>query len=109
MSIRSNKVRLTLKKAISEILKIEHQFDVLVSVSDLDISPDLSNVKIYISVLGDQESKDKVLKELNNNTVTIKKYFPRYIKLRKVPNINFFIDETLENAEKLQKILDKLK
>ena len=57
MSIRSDKVRLTLKKAVSEIIKIEHKFDYLVSVSDLDISPDLSNVKIFISVLGGQESK----------------------------------------------------
>ena len=39
MSIRSDKVRLTLKKAVSEIIKIEHNFDYLVSVSDLDISP----------------------------------------------------------------------
>ena len=65
MSIRSDKVRLTLKKAVSEIIKIEHNFDYLVSVSDLDISPDLSNVKIYISVLGDNESKENVIDETN--------------------------------------------
>ncbi len=108
MSIRSDKVRLTLKKAVSEILKIEHHFDVLVSVSDLDISPDLSNVKIYISVLGDIDSKNKVIKDLNNNSINIKNYFPKYVKLRKIPSINFYIDETIENAEKMQKILDNL-
>ena len=73
MSIRSDKVRLTLKKAVSEIIKIEHNFDYLVSVSDLDISPDLSNAKIYISVLGGQESKEKVIEELNDNSFNIKK------------------------------------
>jgi ribosome-binding factor A len=108
MSIRSDKVRLTLKKAVSEIIKIEHNFDYLVSVSDLDISPDLSNAKIYISVLGDQESKEKVIDELNDNSFNIKNYFSKYIKLRKIPSIHFFIDETIENAEKMQNILDNL-
>ena len=108
MSIRSDKVRLTLKKAVSEIIKVEHNFDVLVSVSDLDISPDLGNVKIYISVLGDVSSKNEVIEELNGNSTNIKNYFPKYVKLRKMPSINFFIDETIENAEKMQKILDNL-
>ena len=102
MSIRSDKVRLTLKKAVSEIIKIEHNFDYLVSVSDLDISPDLSNVKIYISVLGDNESKENVIDELNDNSFNIKNYFSKYIKLRKIPSIRFYIDETIENAEKMQ-------
>ena len=47
MSIRSDKVRLTLRKAISEIINYEHNFNVLASVSDIDLSPDLSNAKIY--------------------------------------------------------------
>ncbi len=45
MSIRSDKVRLTLRKAVSEIISYEHNFNVLVSVSDIDMSPDLSNAK----------------------------------------------------------------
>ena len=71
MSIRSDKVRLTLKKAVSEIIKIEHNFDYLVSVSDLDISPDLSNAKIYISVLGDQESKEMVIEAVSYTHLTL--------------------------------------
>ena len=65
MSIRSDKVRLTLRKAVSEIISYEHNFNVLVSVSDIDMSPDLSNAKIYISILGDDNSKLNVINELN--------------------------------------------
>ena len=109
MSIRSDKVRLTLRKAISEIINYEHNFKVLVSVSDIDLSPDLSNAKIYISVLGNNSSKLGVIDELNNNISNIKSYFPKYIKLRKIPSIYFYLDETIENAEKMHKILDNLK
>ena len=58
MSIRSDKVGLTLRKAVSEIISYEHNFNVLVSVFDIDMSPDLSNAKIYISILGDDNSKN---------------------------------------------------
>ena len=80
MSIRSDKVRLTLRKAVSEIISYEHNFNVLVSVSDIDMSPDLSNAKIYISILGDDNSKLNVINELNNNISNIKSYFPKYLK-----------------------------
>tara|TARA_B100000941_G_C28496606_1_gene551396 strand:- start:1688 stop:2017 length:330 start_codon:yes stop_codon:yes gene_type:complete len=109
MSIRSDKVRLTLRKAISEIINFEHNFNVLVSVSDIDISPDLSNAKIYISILGNNNSKLSVINELNDNIPSIKSYFPKYIKLRKIPSIYFYLDETIEKAEKMHKILDNLK
>ena len=109
MSIRSDKVRLTLRKAVSEIISYEHNFNVLVSVSDIDMSPDLSNAKIIISILGDDNSKFSVITELNNNISNIKSYFPRYLKLRKIPSIYFYLDETIENAEKMHKILDNLK
>ena len=108
MSIRSEKVRLTLKKAVSEIINFEHNFDVLVSVSDIDISPDLNNLKIYISVLGNGNSKTNVINELNSNASIIKNHFPKYLKLRKIPSIYFYLDETIENAEKMHKILDNL-
>ena len=108
MSIRSDKVRLTLKKAVSEIINYEHNFNVLVSVSDIDISPDLNNAKIYISILGNADYKVNVIDELNGNTSNIKSHFPKYIKLRKTPSIRFLLDETIENAEKMHKILDNL-
>ena len=108
MSIRSDKVRLTLKKAVSEIINSEYNFDVLVSVSDLDISPDLANAKIYVSILGDSKSKYNVIKHLNDNSSNIKNYFPKFIKLRKIPSINFHLDETIEKAERMDKILDNL-
>ena len=109
MSIRSDKVRLTLRKAVSEIISYELNFNVLVSVSDIDMSPDLSNAKIFISILGEDNSKFSVITELNNNISNINSYFPRYMKLRKIPSIYFYLDETIENAEKMHKILDNLK
>ena len=45
----------------------------------------------------------------NNNISDIKSYFPKYLKLRKIPSIYFYLDETIENAEKMHKILDNLK
>jgi Ribosome-binding factor A len=59
-------------------------------------------------VLGDIDSKQQVIEELNSNSFNIKNYFSKYIKLRKIPSIYFYIDETIENAERMQNILDNL-
>ena len=55
MSRRSEKVGNTLQKALSEIIRLNFDFKVLVSVTEVDISTDLSQAKVYLSVMSDQE------------------------------------------------------
>ena len=107
MSRRSDKVRNTLKKALSEIIKINYDFEVLVSISEVDISPDLSQAKVYISILGDKDSKKSIEEHLNSNTGQIKNLISNYIKLRKIPSLIFLLDETIERAEKIQRLIDE--
>jgi len=68
MSIRSDKVRLTLRKAVSEIISYEHNFNVLVSVFDIDMSPDLSNAKI-LSLCADLNNVDPKINNWNISNV----------------------------------------
>ena len=68
----------------------------------------VENVKpIWLS--GVYRSGTTFLAAVVNNISNIKSYFPKYLKLRKIPSIYFYLDETIENAEKMHKILDNLK
>lgn len=109
MTRRSEKISYTLKKALSDILqsKRELEFGVMVSISDVKVTPDLSQAKVFISVLGDSESKNQVKKKLELNVGLIKRSLPKYIQLRKIPAIKFFLDDTLENAERIQRLIDE--
>ena len=108
MSRRSEKVGNTLKKALSEIIRLNFDFKVLVSVVEVDISPDLSQAKIYLSVMADKELKYSVRDDLENNKSHIKNSISDFIKLRKIPELIFILDETIEKAERIQKLIDKV-
>ena len=110
MSIRSDKVRLTLRKAISEIINYEHNFKVLVSVSDIDLSPDLSNAKIYISVLGNNSSKLSVIDELNNNISNIKSLlcFPMIVQPGDPDNPELLDAEAVTSGEQVPHIFAQI-
>ena len=107
MTRRSEKISYTLKKALSDIVqsKRELEFGVMVSISEVKVTPDLSQAKVFISVLGDFESKNQVKKKLELNVGLIKRSLPKYIQLRKIPEIRFFLDDSFEEASKVEKLL----
>ena len=111
MSRRSDKISITLKKAISEIIsiKLQSELDSLVTISEVKITPDLSEARIYVSVLGNAESETKIIRILNKNVALFKNSIGQYIKLRRIPNINFLLDSSLENAQRIQKLIDEIK
>ena len=107
MSRRSEKVGNTLKKALSEIIRLNFDFKVLVSVAEVDISPDLSQARVYLSVMADHELKVSVRDNLENNKSNIKNSISDFIKLRKIPELIFILDETIEKAERIQRLIDQ--
>ena len=84
MTRRSEKISYTLKKALSDIVqsKRELEFGVMVSISDVKVTPDLSQAKVFISVLGDSESKNQVKKKLELNVFINKKSTKDLLELR---------------------------
>lgn len=111
MSRRSDKISITLKKAISDIIaiKLQSEFDSLVTISEVKITPDLSDARIFVSVMGNINSETKIIRILNKNTALFKNSIGQYIKLRRIPSIKFLLDSTLENAQRIQELIDEVK
>ena len=112
-SQRQLKVGEELRHLISNALLRENFYDEHIknnniTITEVNMSPDLKNAKIYIMPLGGKNKND-VLNSLNKVSGRIKKIISTNISLRQTPKLLFQIDETFEYAENIHNILEKIK
>ena len=86
----------------------EHIENNNITITEVNVSPDLKNAKVYVMPLGG-ENKADVLNSLDKAAGRLKKIISSNISLRQTPKLIFKIDETFENAKKINDILDKIK
>ena len=79
-----------------------------ITITEVNISPDLKNAKVYVMPLGG-ENKLNILNSLNKATGRLKKIISNNINLRQTPNLIFKIDDTFEYAKNINDILCKIK
>ena len=111
-SQRQLRVGETLRHALSEILTRESFFDpdidgVSITISEISISPDLSNARVYTMPLGG-ENTENVLAALNRLPV-IQHEVARRVHLRRVPRLKFLIDDSFENAARLNVVFNSIR
>ena len=96
---------------VEEISKIIHQEikdkDVgFVTITEARITNDLSFAKIYVTALSDD--KEKVLKSLNKASGFIRTMLCDRVKIRKMPEIHFVYDESIEYGKKIDDIIERI-
>lgn len=82
--------------------------DKIVSVSHVEITNDLSYCKVYVSVLGKEKSTGEAIECLKGAAGFFKKRINARIKLRKMPELIFLADNSLDYYDKISKIIDAL-
>ena len=112
-SQRQLRVGEELRHLISNALLRETFYDQIIennniTITEVNVSPDLKNAKVYIMPLGG-ENKFEVLDSLNKANGRIKKLISNNINLRQIPKLQFRIDETFEYANNIENILQKIK
>ena len=78
-----------------------------VSVSEVVVSRDLSHAKIYISLLEDQNA-EVVIEILNRAAGYLRSVLAQRVKLRVIPQLNFFHDTSMQYGNRMSEIIDKL-
>lgn len=78
----------------------EHIENNNITITEVNVSPDLKNAKVYVMPLGGKKKLD-VLNSLNKATGRLKKIISSNLSLRQTPKLIFKIDETFEYAKKL--------
>lgn len=80
-----------------------------VTVTEVQITKDLSFATIYFSTLDKNGRQDNALEALNRAKGFIKKELSRAVKIRKIPDLIFKYDEALDYGNKIDRILHKIK
>ncbi|MEG2351134.1 MAG: 30S ribosome-binding factor RbfA [Bacilli bacterium] len=110
MSIKTQRIGSVLAKEISDIIsnEINDQDIKFVTITSVKIDTDLSLAQIYCTVL-DENKKDKCLHDLNAAKGFIKsELFKRRLEIRKIPDLRFIYDESIEYATKIEKIIKNI-
>ena len=81
----------------------------LASITRVDITEDLSYAKALVSVMGSDKEKRDTLVGLNNSAGFIRGVLGKALKIFKVPELKFVLDENLEHAMHIEEILAELK
>ena len=105
---KQNKIARLLQKELSEIFLLQTKAmpGVLVSVSAVRISPDMSIARVYLSVFPSDKSEGMV-KNINNNMKSIRFELGTRVRhqLRIIPELKFFVDDSLDYIEKIDALL----
>ena len=110
MSHRANRVGEQMKKELRDNIgrKIKDPRIGFVTVTDVQVTGDLQQAKVFISVLGDDEQKENTLKGLAKAKGFIRTEIGHRIRLRKTPEIIFEWDESVDYGNRIETLLHQL-
>ena len=109
MSLRMQKITALIKDELSLIFlhKVQDPKLGFITITNVKVTPDLRTAKVYFSVL-EKESREDVLKKLNDIKALIRTELAHRVRLRRVPELTFFIDDTLDFVEKVEGIFKEI-
>lgn len=110
MTGRHTRVAEEIKREVSMIIAQEVKDPRLgmLSITDVQVSRDLSFAKIYFSILGDEKERELTLAGLNRATGFIRTELAKRIRVRHTPEISFHYDPSLEQGARINALLKDL-
>ena len=112
MSRRSERTSKLIQREISVLLEREvndPRLSKLISVTEVELSPDLKHAKIFVSTLGDEiNNKDDMLAGFNNASGFLRKELASHLKLKYTPHLSFHYDDSIERGARLLKLMGEL-
>lgn len=80
----------------------------LITVSLVDVSPDLLNAKVFVTSLSDDVDKDEMLNVLNDRASHFRHELAQHSQMRTTPRLNFVFDSSIEHGSRLSALIDSV-
>jgi ribosome-binding factor A len=108
--VRIGRVGEQIKKELSVILQTELKDPRIgfVTVTGVEVTNDLSQAKVFLSVLGDDQQKEETLKALAKGSGFIRSELGRRVRLRHTPELIFKFDTSIEYGGRIEQLLQEL-
>ena len=109
MKNRLDRVNESIKRELGALVRREITFTAkLVTVKEVDITPDLKSAHVYVGVIGTPEEQRAAMSQLHEARQRLQHDLSRRIILKFTPHLHFKLDETGERGDRILQILDDL-
>lgn len=111
MSITIDRLTTTVQRTLTELIQKEVKDPAVgfITVTDVEITNDLSYATIYVSFLGNEAREKAGLKALDRAKGFLRRELGHRVKMRKVPELTFKIDTSLKYGQHIDTLLNKVK
>jgi len=105
------RVNTLIQKEISKLIQGElrdPRLDEFVSITEVDVSPDLRFARVYVSSLGGQEKKNQILAALSSASGFLRSGLAKVVRLRRMPELHFEWDNSIEKGDRILRLIDEV-
>jgi ribosome-binding factor A len=109
-SRRQQRVAELIREEIATILtrKVSDPRVAMVSVTDVQVSPDLQIARVFVSAIGDDDARQLAMKGLDRAKPFIRHELATRVELRQVPELVFRLDEAVERGARVENLLRQI-
>ena len=110
MTLKAEKIAGIIQKEISEIIQFSLKDPKIgfITITDVTVTNDLSNAKIYVSFLGQKPREEAGMKALERSKGYLRSELAKRMTIRKVPELLFKLDDSLERGNKIERIISEI-
>jgi len=110
MKHRLERVNEVLKRELSDLFSRELNFSsqVLVTIHAVEITSDLRQCKVFVSVIGNDDQKTRVISELTDRRIDLQRELAKRVVLKYTPHLNFALDDSIERGNRVLEIIQDL-
>jgi ribosome-binding factor A len=109
-SQRPSRVGEQIREDLTELLAREvHDPGIgFLTVTRVDVTSDLQNARVYYTTLGDAQARKQTARALGRATPFLRRQLGSRLRLRRIPELQFFYDENVERLDRVERILQEL-
>jgi ribosome-binding factor A len=106
---RLERVNELIKREVGEMLRRDFVFDApLVTVQQVDSTPDLKHAHVYLSVIGTEAQRHRVIAEVQSKRAPLQYALSRRVIMKYTPQLHFKLDTGIERGTNVIRIMDEL-
>ena len=110
MSVRTERIASVVRHEVGTIISREYSGGELgfSTVTEVRVTPDLKIAKIYVSIFGTPEVKEKTLARLESEKAHIRGLLAANVNMKFTPALHFYRDDTMDRVQNLENLIKKI-
>lgn len=100
-----------LREVISEVIRGDYLHEnifLMTTITKVEMNVDLHHAKVYVSVIGNEEDRKKVIESLEKQSKAIRFFASKKVRMRFFPELHFLLDYTVDDQMKIYEVLKEI-